>query len=211
MSSVQHLPDSTEKIFGQAVNRFRISRQMSQRDLAEELTELGMSVDASAVSRIEKGSRSVRLSEAVIIASALRVDLDTLLAQTKSPADKLASLRRKVESSLTDAALPVAWSMLSMWEVVYHLEKHPELLVDAPELEDVESPQDYLKYLAELLPEWPVSRESVLVVDDEAEAQRYLAPMIAFVRAHIILRDEYEDVFGFEVREKKRGVDSEES
>lgn len=70
---------TTEQAFGQAVRAHRAQKGWSQRQLAELLEPVGIDVDASAVSRIEKGTRAVRLSEAVILAQVLDVPLETLL------------------------------------------------------------------------------------------------------------------------------------
>lgn len=70
---------TTEQAFGQAVHAHRVQKGWSQRELAERLESAGVGVDASAVSRIEKGTRAVRLSEAVILAQVLDVPLETLL------------------------------------------------------------------------------------------------------------------------------------
>jgi transcriptional regulator with XRE-family HTH domain len=52
---------------------------MSQRELADRLRELGMDVDASAVSRIEKGVRAIRLSEAEAIARVFGSPIEAFL------------------------------------------------------------------------------------------------------------------------------------
>lgn len=73
-------PLTTEQTFGRAVNGTRSSKGWSQRELAERLSSAGIEVDASAVSRIEKGTRALRLSEAVVIAKVLGQSLPAMLS-----------------------------------------------------------------------------------------------------------------------------------
>lgn len=63
-----------EAEFGARVREVRLSNKWTQRQLAEAL-----GVDASAVSRIEQGTRAVRLAEAAAIADALGANLDALV------------------------------------------------------------------------------------------------------------------------------------
>jgi len=76
-------------VFAQNVARYRGARGWTQRELAEALSSRGMPVDSTAVSRIENGTRDVRLSEALLIADALAVDVDRLLIGMRSPAQEL--------------------------------------------------------------------------------------------------------------------------
>lgn len=72
-----------EQRFGQAVHEQRTLKGWSQREFAERLTDAGIAVDASAVSRIENGTRALRLVEAVVIADVLGQSLQTLLLLDK--------------------------------------------------------------------------------------------------------------------------------
>jgi transcriptional regulator with XRE-family HTH domain len=67
--------------FGDVVRDARERRQWSQRRLAELLDEAGVRLDPSAITRIERGTRDVKLREATAIASVLGIDLATSLEQ----------------------------------------------------------------------------------------------------------------------------------
>lgn len=69
-----------EAMFAQRVREVREKVGMSQVVLALKLTtRLGTKVDDSAITRLEKGSRGIRLGEAVAIASALDMTVDEML------------------------------------------------------------------------------------------------------------------------------------
>ena len=70
---------SVEQDFGRRVNELRTQLGLSQKDLAGKLTDAGMPVDTSAVSRIEKGARALRLAEAITLARVLGVKLDRMV------------------------------------------------------------------------------------------------------------------------------------
>jgi len=67
---------------GSAVLRLRRSQRtrVSQQDLAGRLAAQGLTVDRSAISRIEKGTRYVLDYEAAAIARAFRVPIEQLFA-----------------------------------------------------------------------------------------------------------------------------------
>lgn len=65
--------------FGRNMRDARIRKSWSQRELAEALTARGLKLDPSAVTRIERGVRDVKLREAVAIAGCLDIDIERLL------------------------------------------------------------------------------------------------------------------------------------
>ncbi|NOP97916.1 helix-turn-helix domain-containing protein [Mycolicibacterium fortuitum] len=76
-------PDPVEAIevnkqFGDLMRTCRESRGLSQRQLAEMLHEVDLRLDPSAITRIERGSRDVKLSEALAIAGLLEFNLDEI-------------------------------------------------------------------------------------------------------------------------------------
>lgn len=73
-----------DEIFGESVATVRGLKGLSQRQLCGLLAELGFGIDPPALSRIESGSRSVRLSEAASIAEALEIDLSALTSGISS-------------------------------------------------------------------------------------------------------------------------------
>lgn len=74
--------------FGDLVREKREQKQWSQRRLAELLEEAGVRLDPSAITRIERGTRDVKLSEANAIASVLGFDLGRSLRQIALSTDQ---------------------------------------------------------------------------------------------------------------------------
>jgi transcriptional regulator with XRE-family HTH domain len=81
--------------FARRLREERIRAGLSQATLAERLTELlNQKVDASAITRIEKHERAVRLDEAVVIAELLDLPLPAMLRDSESVDEQVAELRR---------------------------------------------------------------------------------------------------------------------
>jgi transcriptional regulator with XRE-family HTH domain len=77
--NVQHESDGVARDFGNAVRKRRAALGISQRGFSELLMEkTGVKLDPSAVTRIERGQRELKLSEALAIATVLDVKVDTL-------------------------------------------------------------------------------------------------------------------------------------
>lgn len=66
---------SVNKRFGDVVKASREARGWSQRQLAEMLRAVDLKLDPSAITRIERGNRDVKLAEAIAIASVLEFDV----------------------------------------------------------------------------------------------------------------------------------------
>ncbi len=101
---------------------------MSQRAFATRLEQLGLDLDASAISRIEQGKRAVKLSEADIIADALDVDLSFMTQGEKTPPQELRSARRFAEQARRELAEPIQRFMISYGHVAELLRENPDLL-----------------------------------------------------------------------------------
>lgn len=86
-----------EVIFGKGVKEMRAKRNWSQQALAERLDQAGLNIDSSGVSRIENGTRALRLSEALLVASALDIDLDWLLRPAPTP-----DVSERIEEAVAD-------------------------------------------------------------------------------------------------------------
>lgn len=176
-----------EELFGLAVSAYRSNKKLSQRDFAAKLTDRGMPVDASAVSRIEKGSRSVRLVEALTIAEVLEVDLDLLVSGARSPSQQFQSMRRRTNAALHNLQEPVAQAAFALWIVQDLVREHPELLAT---LEDEKhgrptEPDAYLGWVAARAEGWTVLPEEYLTVDTEEEAERIVDVITRVVRLHV--------------------------
>ncbi len=70
-------------ICGEQIAYFRITRKLSQRQLAEMLQLLGLDIDKNAIQRIEAGKRFVTDIELVYLAEMFHVSLDVLLGMEK--------------------------------------------------------------------------------------------------------------------------------
>lgn len=169
---------SIEEVVGGSIAAMRGMRDLTQRDFAAKLTEAGMPVDASAVSRIEKGTRSVRLAEAVVIASVLDVDLGFLMRGILTPEQELKEARRFIDISRQAAVEPVLDFIRSLVEARRLLEANPALLATLGENpEDVPtSPSDYIP--------WVAARIEKLAITDYVEA----APDEASQALELVLR-----------------------
>lgn len=121
-----------DKTFGIRVRKARDNRKWSQRKLAEELSTLGVKLDPSAVTRIERGTREVKLREAAAIAAALAVPLQDLAPPpNSSPREQfLSCIGSAGEQGL--AARQALAAMVTYYAMALHLLEHdPDLL---PEL-----------------------------------------------------------------------------
>ncbi|WP_319457711.1 MULTISPECIES: helix-turn-helix transcriptional regulator [unclassified Mycobacterium] len=77
--NMQHKPDGVARDFGKAVRQRRAAINVSQRRLSELLLEkAAVKLDPSAITRIEKGQREMKLAEALAIAKVLDVSIDQL-------------------------------------------------------------------------------------------------------------------------------------
>jgi transcriptional regulator with XRE-family HTH domain len=92
--------ESPERIFGRRVRRERMRRGWRQEDLAATVAESGISLHPSAYAKIEGGTRTVTLNEAVAITIALELPVSWMLS------DDTADLEEQLERA--DAELKAA-------------------------------------------------------------------------------------------------------
>lgn len=84
---MQNNSDSkVESVFGRSMREARLRRGYSQKDLAEALAASDLDLDASAISRMEKGTRALRLSEAIAVCDVLSTTLDQMLVLDRGAA-----------------------------------------------------------------------------------------------------------------------------
>lgn len=96
------------------VRELREGLGWSQARLARELADLGMQLDATAITRIESGKRGVRIEEAWALAAALRTELDGLVPtlttvmsledRIRYAEERLAQWRRRAERDQKEIA-----------------------------------------------------------------------------------------------------------
>lgn len=198
-------PISQEEAFGRAVAFWRGHRELSQRQLADRLTARGMRLDAPAVSRIESGSRSVRLTEAMLIAEVLDLELDALVGFALSPAQQLHRLRRAADSAMNELE-PLLQLWLSRLATVREfLDEHPELLANLPDAEGEvrpDAPDEYFDWVKRRLGKLAVSaqtaekqrsrieNEMIVVVESEEERDDLVELAAAYARAQVLVLTE---------------------
>lgn len=203
---------TVDVIFGLSVSTFRTASDMSQRDFAEKLTELGMKVDASAVSRIEKGSRSVRLPEAMLIADALGISFESLTRFARTSKQVLSSARDTVNVSSNELRQAIDGFFYALFAVVDHLGTHPELISELKddELGSPKDPLDYLRWINERAKRnYSLQEGQVVIVDSEEQKELYLNVLRTFGRLHLATDDEYNEQFPEDGDDS--GIDSEEA
>ncbi|SKS68633.1 helix-turn-helix domain-containing protein [Mycobacteroides abscessus] len=130
--------------FGERVRDFRIDRGWTQRQLAERL-----SLDASAVSRLEQGTRAIRLGEAAQIAEVLGIDFADLVFGDLDPVSELQDLRNAADSHMRITRRAAVLMTSAFLEVVEFLEKNPTLLgaLESTDLAAPASAEDYLEWV----------------------------------------------------------------
>lgn len=95
----------------------REDQEITQKQLAERLREAGWSIDPTALTRIENGTRSVRVAQLQLLATALAVSVDELL---RDDIRALEDLRDVVHRSLMRARLDLIEGLKAVDDVVNH-------------------------------------------------------------------------------------------
>lgn len=85
-----------EAIFARRVRQLREAAKIPQTKLAERLAERGVKIDPTSITRIEKGTRGIRLDEAVAIADVLGVPLEETLLPGRSMIDQIRHLEGRI-------------------------------------------------------------------------------------------------------------------
>lgn len=80
---------SPEQRFGRRVRELRERGEMTQAGLAQILKLRGLKLDPSAIARLEKGLRSIRLDEAVVLGETFGVTVDEMLRPAMSVEEQL--------------------------------------------------------------------------------------------------------------------------
>ena len=93
-----------EEIFRDRVQAARGARGLSQRALAARVAELGLKINPTAITRIERGERRVSLNEVVAIATAL--DTHPLMLFHPEPAKAVRELH---EAQMAELGIGVVY------------------------------------------------------------------------------------------------------
>ncbi|KAA1426473.1 helix-turn-helix domain-containing protein [Nocardioides antri] len=84
-----------EEVFAARVRSERERQGLSQARVADRMRLVGVDIDATAITRIERGERRVRLNEAVALAQALQLELQELVMPDAGSLEE--QLKRAVE------------------------------------------------------------------------------------------------------------------
>ena len=74
---------SPDRLVGRSIRRAREKVGLTQKELSDRLTQSGWEIDSTAVTRIEKGTRAVRVNQLYLIAAVLETS-PTRLMQSES-------------------------------------------------------------------------------------------------------------------------------
>lgn len=184
--------ETPEESFGRMVAFTRERKGMSQREFASELSRIGMKVDGPAVSRLEKGARALKLSEAFKVAEALDVDLELLLSITRSPAEEFRRRREGLEYPAGELAENGASFFDQMSDIELLLSRHPELLEPASRHPHGESdfPEWFVRTLIEKIKVEggaEANPNDFGWLENEAQKERYLSLARELLESRIII------------------------
>jgi len=97
---MQNPEERPESVFARRMREVRDERAVSQASLAAVMAaDGGPRLDSTAITRMERGSRAVRLDEAVAVARALDVPLDSLLRPETPLGEQLTRATKDVEDA----------------------------------------------------------------------------------------------------------------
>lgn len=116
------LTDEVSATFGERAKEARLAAGLTQQQLADRLSEAGVSLDTSAITRIEAGQREPRLSEAVAIAQVLGFDL--------IPRADLQYYMDDVVRLMDESRAALVKMVRSVDPVVDFVRRHPDCLGD---------------------------------------------------------------------------------
>lgn len=116
------------KLVGGRIRDLRIDKEWSQRELADAVRgELGL--DPSAITRLERGERALKLREAAVLANALDVGLYQLLADSDNPhLVEFIEINRSARREMKSGREAFARMAIDYTEAVHLIDNHPEIL-----------------------------------------------------------------------------------
>ncbi|MBT1676786.1 helix-turn-helix domain-containing protein [Curtobacterium aurantiacum] len=136
---------TAEQRFGSMVLSNRKALGMSQKDLSEHLADAGLILDNSAVSRIEKGTRALRLGESIVIARVLGFSLADF-EDSVPPAEDFKRREATVDNALGKAHKSLVFAAEELDGLAFIAELHPEVLRDVPSPKPITSTQEFLQW-----------------------------------------------------------------
>lgn len=97
-----------EHVFARRTRELRDRLGISQVQLATTLAARGVRIDPTSITRLERGTRGIRLNEAVAIARAFGQTVDEMLRPALPPAEQLSEAERQADLARWRAAQAVA-------------------------------------------------------------------------------------------------------
>lgn len=120
--------ESFDQRVGAYLRDARVALRLSQREVAEKLSEVGLNIGPTAVTRIEKGSRSVGLEEAVALAEVLDLSLEGIFYAAHDDAERFAKMQQRAEEYML-ATRDKAWGALALLQEIRNaLSENPSFL-----------------------------------------------------------------------------------
>lgn len=151
--------------FGAGVRAARERLGWTQQQLSDRLLEHDLRMDTSAITRVESGSRDVRLSEAARIATALGATLDQLVPQPPDPQKKFDRTFAEVIERVEAVQLAVVGLSTYLLMIARILDDNPRMLTSMvfPGDRVPASTEDYFLCLAEgfstAKPKWQMASD----------------------------------------------------
>ncbi|MCG8152579.1 helix-turn-helix domain-containing protein [Pimelobacter simplex] len=174
--------------FGDRVKTARESVGLTQRGLAERIqADYGLTIDPSAITRIEKGDRSARTAEISAIAGALDTTVAMLFGESRT--SSLRDLRDEADRSMRAARRDLSVWLSTLSTIRHILRIHPGLIAEmgSASVPGPESPEDYLSWVRQRLQDIVRDWDPVLApTEEDAQALRKIG---ASLLGHLVRVD----------------------
>lgn len=119
---------------------------LSQRDLATKLGQLGLKIDPSAITRMEKGTRPVRLEEAVLIGRVLETSVGSLLGEPPEDlGQRLEDLGAAAAESLRQGLVEISTWLMRVAEFEYLIDQDPQLRAEMGDMAGLQNLAEALR------------------------------------------------------------------
>lgn len=132
-----------EQVFAKRLREIRTARKWSQATLATEIgTQQGIKLDATAITRIERGQRRIYLAEARAIAGVLGTSVDAMCET--GPAADIRDLRRELaiaEDQFVSLEVSMEMANRAYAEMRAHVEDLRSRLIEATAEEAGDGPR----------------------------------------------------------------------
>ncbi len=132
-------PKWVDKRFGQELQRVRGERGWTQPQMADMLSDRGIApMHATTLAKIEAGTRSVRINEAVAIADLLDVSLDALLGRQRHDDTTLTFALVTLIGYVTDCQRQIQEAQRTASDIGEQVDNLPEQFNDVPALPNLQ-------------------------------------------------------------------------